>query len=127
GTERMIAVGGLVLFLGAEMASRTSAEDSLGVFIGLFLIGLGWSFGLIAGSALLTSSFAIEHRVTVQGAADLVMVGSGASAGVLAGLAFERSGFATLSQWSGVAALTMVVAAAWALLKTTRRRRPALS
>ena len=122
GTHLMIAAGGITLFIGAELASHTDAEDSLGVFVGLFLIGVGWSFGLIAGSSLLTGSFPIEHRVGVQGAADLLMVGSGASAGLSAGVAVEWSSFHSLSHWSGVAALALVLAAGWALLGPSARQ-----
>jgi MFS family permease len=122
GTYLMIAAGGLILFLGAEMASHTDPEDSLGVFVGLFLIGLGWSCALIAGSARLTNSFPVDQRVAVQGAADLVMVGSGAGAGISAGLAVEWSSFHSLSHWSGVAALAMVLAAGWQLATAPRHR-----
>ncbi len=121
GPYLMIGTGGVVLFSGAELASHTDAQDSLGVFVGLLLIGVGWSFGLIAGSALLTGSFPIEQRVPVQGAADLIMVGSGASAGIGAGLAVEWSSFHSLSHWSGIAALAMVVAAGWALIVSVRQ------
>jgi MFS family permease len=121
GTHLMIGSGGVILFTGAELASHTDAQDSLGVFVGLLLIGLGWSFGLIAGSALLTGSFPVTQRVAVQGAADLIMVGSGALAGVSAGLAVEWSSFHSFSHWSGVAALAMVVAAGWALVASMRQ------
>ncbi len=116
GSYTMVATGGTVLFVGAQIASRTDAQDRLGVFVGLFLIGLGWSFGLISGSSLLSSAFVAEQRVAVQGAADLMMVGAGAVGGISAGLAFEWSSFATLSRWAGVAALAMVAAAIWAVL-----------
>ncbi|MCP3910313.1 MAG: MFS transporter, partial [Actinomycetia bacterium] len=65
GPRPLIAAGGIVLFLGSELASHTEAQHSMGVFSGLFLIGVGWSFGLVAGSSLLTGSFPIEKRVTM--------------------------------------------------------------
>lgn len=120
GPHVMIGSGGIVLFAGAELASHTDPEDSLGVFVGLLLIGIGWSFGLIAGSSLLTGSFPVERRVAVQGASDLIMVGAGASAGLSAGVAVEWSSFHSLAHWSGVAALAMVLAAGWALVVSTR-------
>jgi MFS family permease len=124
GRYLMIGTGGVILFLGAELASHTDPQDSLGVFVGLFLIGVGWSFGLIAGSTLLTSSFPVHERVAVQGAADLMMVGAGATAGVGAGLAVEWSSFHSLSHWSGVAALAMVAAAGWAVIVSMRQPSP---
>jgi MFS family permease len=126
GPHLMIATGGLVLFVGAEMASHTDPQDSQGVFVGLFLVGLGWSFGLIAGSSLLTGAVTLEQRVAVQGASDLLMVGAGAIAGLTAGIAVEWSSFAALSHWSAIAALAMVGAAAWAAVTRARTPRPAL-
>jgi len=69
GPRILIGVGGLISFSGTEFAARTESHDSAGVFVGLFLIGLGWSFGLISGSALLTSAFPPAERVGIQGAA----------------------------------------------------------
>ena len=37
------------------------------IFLGLFLLGLGWSCGLIGGSTLLTESVPVPDRVAVQG------------------------------------------------------------
>ena len=51
-TVLMVGAAGIILFAGAELASHTDPEDSLGVFVGLFLVGLGWSFAMISGSAL---------------------------------------------------------------------------
>jgi MFS family permease len=67
----MVGAAGVILFLGAEMASHTDPEDSLGVFVGLLLVGIGWSFAMISGSALLTSAFSASERASVQGAGRL--------------------------------------------------------
>ena len=115
GPHLVIAVGGVTLLVGSEMASRTSPEDSLGIFIGLLLIGLGWSFGLISGSALLTGAFPAHQRVEVQGAADMMMTLGGAASGLLAGATMERIGYHSFSHWAGLTALILVAAAglAW--------------
>jgi MFS family permease len=47
--------------------------------ISLFLLGLGWNFCFIAGSALLSDGLAAHERGRVQGAGEmLVALGSGA-------------------------------------------------
>lgn len=122
GPHAMIAAGGVVLFVGAELASHTDPEDRAGVFTGLFLIGLGWSFGLIAGSALLTASVPLDHRVAVQGVADLVMVGAGATAGLSAGAIVEWTSYHSLSHWAGVTALSLVAAGGVAYFARPRTR-----
>ncbi len=110
GPRPVIFVAGLVLFVGAELAAHTDAADRVGVFWGLFLIGLGWSFGLIAGSSLLTQSIPISQRVEAQGAADLIMIGSGAAAGLSSGVVVQFSSYHSLSHWTGISALLLVVA-----------------
>ena len=122
-TEVMVAGAGVILFVGGEMSSHTSAADRLGVFIGLFLIGFGWSFAMIAGSSLLTSTFAAHERASVQGAADFTMVMSGALSGLASGVIVESTSFAALSHWSGVAALALVAAALYPLVSRVRPAR----
>jgi MFS family permease len=117
GPRPLIAAGGIVLFVGAELASHTSAEDSLGVFVGLFLVGLGWSLGLIAGSSLLTASFPVDQRVNVQGASDLIMSASGALAALAAGIVYEFGGYHDLSHWAGLGALGLSAYAVWRFLR----------
>jgi len=108
GPRRLVVVAGLLLFAGGEIASRTDPADRAGVFWGLFLIGLGWSFGLVAGSSLLTASVSVAARVEAQGAADLIMIGSGAAAGLMSGVVVQLSSYHALSHWSGIMALTLV-------------------
>jgi len=122
GPRPLIALAGILLFIGGEVASRTDAADRAGVFWGLFLIGLGWSFGLIAGSSVLTASVPLVHRVEVQGAADLIMVGSGAFAGLTSGVVVELAGYRALSHWAGIGALVLVVAAVWQMAAVGRSR-----
>lgn len=122
GPHLMIAAGGVVLFAGAELAARTDAADSTGVFTGLLLVGLGWSFGLIAGSSLLTNSFPASQRVEVQGTADFLMAAGAAAAGLPSGAIFGWAGYYSLSHWAGMGSLILVAAAAgaFALARSTR-------
>jgi len=122
GPRRLIVVAGVLLFIGGEVASRTDVTDRAGVFWGLFLIGLGWSFSLIAGSSVLTASVSLEHRVEVQGAADLIMVGAGALAGLTSGAVVEFVSYRALSHWAGVGALVLVVAAICQMSADSRAR-----
>ncbi len=123
GPNTVIMLGGMLLFIGAELAGHTDPEHSAGLFSGLTLIGIGWSCGLIAGSALLTSSFPAHQRVEVQGGADFVMTTGGAIGGISSGALVELLGFANLSHYSGIAALVLVAAAlaAWYTSRTPAR------
>ncbi len=125
GPRIMIGAGGVVLFIGSEMASHTRPQDRLGVFVGLFLVGLGWSFGLIAGSTLLTGSFPVSERVSAQGAADLVMSGAGALAALTSGVIFEFGSYHALSHYAGLAALSLTAYAIWRILRARDPQLPA--
>ncbi|MEM9203674.1 MAG: MFS transporter [Actinomycetota bacterium] len=119
-TVLMVGSAGVILFSGAELASHTDPEDSLGVFVGLFLVGIGWSFAMIAGSAMLTSAFPVEERAAVQGAADFTMVASGATGGLLSGVIVEATSYHALSHWAGVLALALVAAALYPTVTDVR-------
>ncbi len=123
GTHTIITLGGIILFVGAELAGNTDPAHSAGLFSGLTLIGVGWSCGLIAGSALLTNSFPVRQRVEVQGGADFVMITGGAVGGLSSGALVELLGFQSLSHYSGIAALVLVAAAAGAWI-AARLSRP---
>lgn len=119
-TELMVAAAGLILFTGAELASHTDPEDSLGVFIGLFLVGLGWSFSMIAGSALLSSVFPVQERASIQGAADFTMITFGATGGILGGIVVEATDYHTLSHYAAVLALSLVAAALYPIVTSVK-------
>src|SRR3954467_11733682 len=64
GRKATVAAGGLLL-LGAAALAGAAAPGAAGALgIGLFLLGLGWSCGLIAGSTLVTESVAPALRPT---------------------------------------------------------------
>lgn len=124
GPKLMIALGGVLLFTGAETASHTDAEHSAGVFTGLFLIGLGWSCCVVAASTLLTASVPIEKRVQVQGTADFLMVAAGASAGLTAGIVIEQFGYHDLSHYAGLIGIALTALAGMSYVANRRTGPP---
>jgi MFS family permease len=127
GSELMIAVESTQLFIGAETASHTSAEDAPGVLVGLFLMGTGWSFCMVSGSAMLTASTPTECRVGVQATADFLMTLGGASAGITSGLVVENYGFHYLSHWAGFVAIGLAVISVWAVVQRLGSRDDTLA
>lgn len=86
GRVRVIQVGVLTLLLSTIISGMARADDAITLGIGLFLLGLGWSCTLIAGSAFLSESVDDEFKASSQGASDLVMNLAGAGGGALAGI-----------------------------------------
>jgi MFS family permease len=97
GRHAVIVGGALILLAAVGIAGTASEYDSTRIALGLFLLGLGWSCTLVAGSTLLTESVGSDVRPTVQGAADLVMGVAGASAGVLSGVVVGLGSYGLLT------------------------------
>jgi MFS family permease len=86
GRVRIIQIGILTLLLSTIISGKAQADDAYTLGIGLFLLGLGWSCTLIAGSTLLSESVSAEFKASSQGASDLVMNLAGAGGGAIAGV-----------------------------------------
>ena len=86
GRVRVIQIGFVILLASTIVAGSAAADNAIQLGVGLFLLGLGWSCTLIAGSAFLSESVSIQMRPASQGASDLVMNLSGAGGGAIAGL-----------------------------------------
>ena len=102
GRLRVIQIGVTILLSSALISGFARADDAITLGIGLFLLGLGWSCTLIAGSALLTESVSPEFKSASQGASDLVMNLSGASGGAIAGVVIATLSYGWLCLLSAI-------------------------
>ena len=118
GRVRMLTMGAGILAMGTVIAVVAGYVPGL-VFAGLFLLGIGWSFALIAGSALLTESLAIEERPGAQGLADVAMSALGATAAFSSGFVKEMVGYHWLANFATAAAILILFTA-----RAVGRRRP---
>ncbi|WP_405701541.1 MFS transporter [Streptomyces sp. NBC_01383] len=89
-----LAVG--LLSLAALLAGTAGAAHGR-TAAGLFVLGLGWSAGLVAGSALLTDSVPQPARAAVQGLSDLTMNASAGIGGAVAGVIVSRASYGWLN------------------------------
>jgi MFS family permease len=105
--ERAVILAGVVVFLAAAVLAGRAPEGWSGLLTaGLFLLGLGWSCTMVAGSTLLAGAVPLAERPGVQGASDLVMGLAAATGGALAGLVVGGWGFGWLCALAaGLAAL----------------------
>lgn len=97
GHRRVIGLGAVLLVLAAALLIGVPGHGGLRLTAGLVLLGLGWSAGLVAGSALLAANAPDEHRTAVQGTSDVAMNLGGAVGGVLAGLIVSAASFTALA------------------------------
>jgi len=110
GRIRTIQVGILTLLASSLISGLAAADDALTLGVGLFLLGLGWSCTLIAGSAFLTESIEVQFKTSAQGASDLVMNLSGAAGGAIAGVIIGTLSYGWLCLF---AAIPVAVLGVW--------------
>lgn len=104
GRTRVLALAAGLLVGAGALCAVAGPRDTVLLSSGLVLLGLGWSAGLVAGSALLSESLPLAVRTGAQGLSDVAMNVSGAVGGILAGLVVAGASFALL----GVAAAVLV-------------------
>lgn len=111
GRRPVILAGCVILLTSFVIAGLAGVHDRVQLGIGLFLLGLGWSCTLIAGSTLLTESIPLDARPTTQGAADLTMGMSGAIGALLAGVIVAFGSYGLLNVLTAVLVIPLAAAA----------------
>jgi MFS family permease len=111
GRPLVLALAAALLFASGVLCALAGPADTGLLAAGLVLLGLGWSGGLVAGSALLTESVPTRVRAGVQGLADVAMNVSGAVGGIAAGLVVAGASYSVLGVLAAVIAVPYLVAA----------------
>jgi MFS family permease len=116
GTERIIAAG--LTILAAAGAVAMAGVQLENFFIALILLGLGWNFGFIGATTMLTSAQQPEERGRLQGLNDLVVFGGVTLASFSSGGLMNCSGGSVQAGWQMVnlAMLPFLVLAGGALI-----------
>jgi MFS family permease len=120
GAERIVAVGLALLGACAVVALQgVRLEQFYGALI---LLGVGWNFGFIGATAMLTASHRPEEQAKVQGANDFLVFGLVSVASLSSGALMDMAGWEAVNL-AMVPFLTLAGAALlWLRLS---RRRPA--
>ena len=106
-----MAVAAGVTLLAAGVTAALAPAGSLPLLsLALALLGLGWNFGLISGTALLVDGTVAANRPRVQGTVDVLIALGGAGGGALSGVVVAGAGFPTLGVTGGLLAMLLVPA-----------------
>lgn len=108
GRVPMAAASGVTLLLAGVVGALAPGDSLLMLVLSLSLLGLGWNFGLIAGTALIVDATPTATRARTQGSVDVLIALSGAGGGALSGAVVAGSSFATLALAGGLLALLLV-------------------
>lgn len=111
GAYLMIAAGGAVLAAASVLAPIAESAWLLGV--ALFLLGLGWNFGFVAGSSLLAASFTGPEKGQAQGAAETLVAAASAIGSLAIGPSFQWGGYLAVSMIGLAATMCMLGVLFW--------------
>ncbi|OLR93291.1 MFS transporter [Actinokineospora bangkokensis] len=119
GRTALATASGVTLLLAGVVAAAAPADSVVVLATALALLGLGWNFGLVAGTAMITDAVPLATRARTQGAVDVAIAVSGATGGVASGLVMSAAGYATLGLVGGALALALLP-----VLAASRARTP---
>ncbi|MFP7477501.1 MFS transporter [Terribacillus saccharophilus] len=113
GRTIMAVASGVTLLLAGCITALAPGDSMTLLIIALSLLGLGWNFGLISGTALLVDSTETSTRAKTQGTVDVLIALSGAAGGALSGMVVAGSSFPTLSIIGGVLSVLLIPVMIW--------------
>ncbi|MFJ9383859.1 MFS transporter [Peribacillus sp. NPDC101481] len=113
GRTAMAIASGATLLLAGLISAIAPGDSMILLVIALCLLGLGWNFGLISGTALIVDSTDTSNRAKTQGTVDVLIALSGASGGALSGMIVAGSSYTTLSFIGGSLSLLLIPVVIW--------------
>jgi MFS family permease len=108
GGRLLALASGATLLLAGVLAATVPAASVVGLALALAVLGVGWNFGLVAGTAILTDAVPLATRARTQGAVDLSIALAGAGGGLGSGLVVASASYATLGVVGAVLALAII-------------------
>ncbi len=119
GRVTMMIIAALVLVASTIISPLSTQIPYL--VAGLFLLGLGWNFGYVAGSSMLADALSGAERTRVAGFNDMLVAFCAGLGTLSSGALFGLGGFVFVSAGGGVLALLLL-----ALIRTLTLRQLAM-
>lgn len=113
GRTAMSIASGITLLLAGVLAATAPSDSMVFLIIALSLLGLGWNFGLISGTAQIIDSTDSSTRAKTQGMMDVFVALAGASGGAMSGMVVAHSSYATLALTGGTLSLLLIPVVIW--------------
>ncbi|MFE0904767.1 MFS transporter [Streptomyces rochei] len=121
-TAMSVVTAGTLLAAGVAAALAPGHSFPL-ITLALVLLGLGWSFGLVTGTTIVTNSTPLATRAKTQGLVDVAISIAGAVGGLASGIVVAFASYPILAVLCGILAS---VAAPAAIVAARKSSAPAL-
>jgi predicted MFS family arabinose efflux permease len=89
------------------------SPDVIPLSFALLLLGLGWNFCYVGGSALLADQLSPDERARTQGFNDLMIGVASASGALFSGVIFANIGYAAMGYVGALVSLLPIALIAW--------------
>ncbi len=113
GRTTMAVASGATLLASGLVAAFAPVGSMPLLILALVLLGLGWNFGLISGTALIIDSTHPSVRAKTQGSVDVLFALSGAAGGGVSGMVVAHSSYAVLSLSGAILSLVLIPVVVW--------------
>lgn len=117
GKERITALG--LLLIAVSGAVALSGLELFNFWISLVLLGVGWNFGFIGATAMVTDCHTPEERGKTQGANDFMVFGTVAAASFFSGSLLHASGWQMINWLIFPAVAFILVPLIWRAARKT--------
>ncbi|WP_188733453.1 MFS transporter [Oceanobacillus neutriphilus] len=109
GANRVALLSGITLLLAAIIGFVAPVNSIFLLSIALFLLGLGWNFGLISGTDIVIQATNLNERPATQGKVDIFVAISGAFGGYISGVIVDSSSFGMLNVIAGIISIILIL------------------
>lgn len=113
GRTAMVIASGVTLLASGIVAALAPGDSIFLLIVALSLLGIGWNFGLISGTALIVDATEPLTRAKTQGTVDVFIALAGASGSAMSGMVVAGSSYEMLSLAGGVLSLILIPVVIW--------------
>lgn len=121
GAPRVILAGTGVMI--AAVAMNLAGQTLVHYWFGLVLVGIGWNFMFVGGTALLTECHRPEERARIQALNDFLVFGTVSAASFTSGALQHAHGWMVVNLGVVTPILAVFAAAAWLLIHRRKLAR----
>ncbi|MFD1929116.1 MFS transporter [Sporosarcina siberiensis] len=121
GRSVMVVVSGITLSLAGLTAAFAPGDSLVWLSTALILLGLGWNFGLISGTAIIVDSTSMKTRAKTQGSVDVWVAIAGTTGSLMSGIIVAFSSYAILGFLGMYLSLLMIPLVIWSHYKQKKQ------
>ncbi|MGM9951036.1 MAG: MFS transporter [Lysinibacillus sp.] len=120
GRVKMVVASAITLAIAGLLAAFATDGSVVMLTAALMLLGLGWNFGLISGTAIIVDSTTLQNRAKIQGSIDVGVAIGGSLGSILSSVIVAYSSYALLGFIGMYLSLLLVPVLVWASLMKRR-------